>query len=73
MGSVDKLTMLTEKFQNDKTGQEVDGITIMIDGKIKEIFDAIIISKSENYDNYTEVLRDAIFMGINEITKSLKK
>lgn len=34
--------MLIEKFQNDKTGQEVDGIIIIIDGKIKEIFDTII-------------------------------
>ncbi|AEV69065.1 hypothetical protein [Acetivibrio clariflavus] len=65
------LTMLIEKFQNDKTGQEVDGITIIIDGKIKEIFDTIIL-KSGKYENYSEVLRDAIFMGINEITSSLK-
>jgi len=72
LGNADILTMLTEKFQNDKTGQEVDGITIIVDGKIKEIFDAIII-KSGNYENYSEVLRDAIFMGINEITNSLKK
>lgn len=72
MGNPDTLTMLTEKFQNDKTGQEVDGITVMIDGKVKEIID-VIINKSEVYDNYVEVLRDAIFMGINEMTKNLKK
>ena len=72
LGNADALTLLAEKFQNDKTGKEVDGITVIIDGKVKEIFDAIIL-KSENYENYSEVLRDAIFMGVNEITNSLKK
>ena len=54
-----------------ETNEDVDGITIMIDGKVKDVFDAII-RKSDNYQDYTEVLKDAIFMGINEIIKSLK-
>ncbi|HEY8462942.1 MAG TPA: hypothetical protein VIM29_02810 [Bacillota bacterium] len=71
MNSKSTLTMLTEKFKNAETNEDVDGITIMIDGKVKDVFDTII-RKSDNYQDYTEVLRDAIFMGINEIIKSLK-
>lgn len=72
MSNREILTMLTEKFKNDKTNEEVDGITIIVDGKIKEVFD-VIINKSENYNEYEEILRDAIFMGLNEITKSFNK
>lgn len=72
MSREDALTMLIEKFQNSETGQDVDGITIIIDGKIKEMFD-MIISRSKKYTNYSEILRDVIFMGINEITNLLKK
>jgi len=61
------ITMLSEEFENDKTGEKVEGITIMIDGKLKQVLD-IIKSKDENYKNYTQVLSDAIFEGINNLT-----
>ena len=31
------VTILNEKFENDKTGSEVLGITIIVDGKLKEV------------------------------------
>lgn len=33
--SDNKISILSEKFENDKTGEQVEGITIMIDGKLK--------------------------------------
>ncbi|WP_432406703.1 hypothetical protein [Wukongibacter sp. M2B1] len=66
-----KLTMLKERFENRETGQQVDGITIMIDGKFKEVFD-VILNKSDDYNDYTEVLKDSILLGINEIINNIK-
>lgn len=64
--SKNTLTMLKEKFENGETGEEVEGVTIIIDGIIKEIFDSIM-EKSREYNDYTEILRDSIFEGVNNI------
>lgn len=32
---------MTEEFENEKTGERVEGIIIMMDGIIKEFFDII--------------------------------
>lgn len=31
-----KISILSEKFENENTGELVEGITIMIDGKLKD-------------------------------------
>ena len=33
------ISIMTEEFVNEKTGESVEGITIMIDGVIKYLFD----------------------------------
>ena len=55
-----------EEFENDKTGEKVQGLTIIVDGKLKQVMD-IIIEKDENYNNYTDIVRDSLFNGINNI------
>ena len=35
------ISIMTEEFVNEKTGESVEGITIMIDGVIKDLFDII--------------------------------
>ena len=42
---------MTEEFENEKTGERVEGITIMVDGAIKELFDIIKREKKE-YSKY---------------------
>ncbi|MCY7494150.1 hypothetical protein [Bacillus safensis] len=32
-----KISILSEKFENENTGELVEGITIMIDGKLKSM------------------------------------
>lgn len=66
-----KMTLIKERFANDQTDNEVDGITIIIDGKIKEAFD-IILNMSPDYKDYTEVVRDAIIYGTKHIIESNK-
>lgn len=65
------MRIFTETYENEKTGEQVEGITIMIDGKLKQILD-IIIQKDEIYNNYTEVIKDIVFTGINNFIEKYK-
>ena len=66
MSDENMVTILNEEFENDKTDEKVQGLTIIIDGKLKQVID-IIIDKDDNYSNYSEVVRDALFEGINNL------
>ncbi|NMO94993.1 hypothetical protein HII30_04205 [Paenibacillus lemnae] len=63
---------MTADAENEKTGEQVEGITIMIDGKLKDMLD-IIIEKEEGYNNYTELVKELIFSGINQFVVKHKK
>lgn len=47
-------------------GEKVQGITIIIDGKLKEVVD-LLMQNNPAYKNYTEIVRDAFFQGINSM------
>lgn len=65
------VTILNEEFENDKTGEKVQGITIIVDGKLKEVVD-LLMKNNPNYKNYTEIVRDAFFKGINSMIMDQK-
>lgn len=65
------VTILNEKFENDKTGEKVQGITIIVDGKLKEVLD-LLMKNNPDYKNYTEIVRDAFFDGINSMIREHK-
>lgn len=65
------VTIISEEFENDKTGEKVQGITIIMDGKLKEVVD-LLMQKNPNYKNYTEIVRDAFFKGINSMIMEQK-
>ena len=65
------VTILNEEFENDKTGEKVQGITIIVEGKLKEVLD-LIMKNNPNYKNYTEIVRDAFFNGINSMIREHK-
>ncbi|WP_220775625.1 hypothetical protein, partial [Bacillus sp. BML-BC060] len=64
MSNKDVVTILNEEFENEQTGEKLQGLTVIVDGKLKQVMD-IIIDKNDNYSNYTEVVKDALFEGIN--------
>lgn len=66
------VTILNEEFENDKTGEKVQGITIIMEGKLKEVVD-LLMKNNPNYKNYTEVVRDAFFRGINTMIMEQKR
>ena len=72
MNNENVVTILNEEFENDKTGEKVQGLTIIVDGKLKQVMD-IIIEKDENYNNYTDIVRDSLFNGINDIINKINE
>lgn len=67
----DKITMLNEEFENEQTGEKVPGVTVIIDGKLKQIMD-ILIARNEEYNSYMEIMRDALFNGLGQIMQNTK-
>ncbi len=65
------VTILNEEFENDKTGEKVQGITIIVEGKLKEVLD-LLMKNNPDYKNYTEIVRDAFFNGINSMIREHK-
>lgn len=65
------VTILNEEFENDKTVEKVQGITIIVEGKLKEVLD-LLMKNNPNYKNYTEIVRDAFFNGINSMIREHK-
>lgn len=65
------VTILNEEFENDKTGEKVQGITIIVEGKLKEVLD-LLMKNNHDYKNYTEIVRDAFFNGINSMIREHK-
>ncbi len=65
------VTILNEEFENDKTGEKVQGITIIVEGKLKEVLD-LLMKNNPDYKNYTEIVRDAFFDGINSMIREHK-
>ncbi|HAG14225.1 MAG TPA: hypothetical protein DCG49_10240 [Ruminococcus sp.] len=63
-----KVTFMNQEYQNEKTGEKVRGITVIVDGAFKLVLDKLI-SESPNPDemNYTKVIQEALFRGINEL------
>lgn len=63
---------MTEEFENEQTGEKVEGITIMIDGVLKE-FVNVIKSKDSKYHTTVDVIQDALMRGLEEIKNDYSK
>ena len=66
-----KMRIMSEEFENTNTGENVNGVTVMIDGKLKQVFD-VMIKKSGGEKSYLEMLQEVLVMGIDEYIKRLK-
>lgn len=64
--SNETFTIMRDTFGKQGSDETVEGLTIIIDGKLKEMFD-IIINKTGKYENYTGLMSDVIVNGINKI------
>lgn len=59
-------TIMRDTFGKQGSEATVEGLTIIIDGKLKEMFD-VIIYKTGKYSDYTSLMSDVILNGINKI------
>lgn len=64
------VTIISEEFENEKTGEKVEGITIMVDGVLKDFLDIIKTQKSQ-YENNVNVIQDALMKGLEVIKNSI--
>ena len=53
------ISIMSEEFENEQTGEKVEGITIMVDGVLKQFFDIIKIQKPEYKDNVS-IVKEAL-------------
>jgi len=65
------ISIMTEQFENEKTGEKVEGITIMIDGMLKEMFE--IFKNNGKYENNASIVQDALMRGISSIKDEISK
>lgn len=61
----EKIHILQEEFENEKTGEKVAGVTFLIDGKLKQIMDIIIANS--RYKNYPDLIHAAFLRGMEQI------
>lgn len=66
-----KMRIMSEEFINEKTGEKITGLTLMIEGKLKQVFD-IIIQKTGGTKTYIEVMHELLVLGIDDQIQKLK-
>lgn len=62
----DKIHIMQDTFKNGSTGAEVPGITIIVDGKLRQMFD-ILLSRSKESSNYVEIVHEILVAGVNSL------
>lgn len=67
----EKIVFMQDKFKNGKTGEEVPGVTIIVDGKFRQVLD-ILIRKSDTCENYVQIIKEALFAGIDQMLNEEK-
>lgn len=74
MESKGKVTFMNQEYENSETGEKVRGITVIIDGALKGVLDKLIAESPKEADlNYTKLVQDALFRGINELIEEHKQ
>lgn len=64
------ISIISEEFENEKTGEKVEGITILVDGMFKDFLD-IIKSKNNQYENNVVLIQDALMKGLDIIKNNI--
>lgn len=70
---MNEITLLLQNQSFERNdGIKVEGVTIIIDGHVKEIFD-IIMTQNADYTSYDQVFRDVFTAGLNDFAKIYQK
>ena len=60
---------MSEEFENEQTGESVEGVTIMIDGILKEFLEIIRLQNPQYKDNIG-IIQSALMKGLEAIKDS---
>lgn len=64
------ISIMTEMFENEKTGEKVEGVTIMVDGVFKDFLD-LIKMKNPKYESNVNIIQDALMKGLETIKNEI--
>ncbi|MSS84575.1 hypothetical protein FYJ24_07325 [Actinomycetaceae bacterium WB03_NA08] len=64
------MTVMVDQFENERTGEMVEGVTIIVDGVLKQFLD-VVRSRSSAYPDNATLIQDALFRGLNDIKDGL--
>lgn len=64
------ISIISEEFENEKTGEKVEGITIMVDGMFKEVLN-VIRTENPQYENNVSLIQDALMKGLEAIKNNI--
>ncbi len=68
--SNNKITLLSEQFEVEQTGEMVEGITVIIDGQLKKFLE-VIQMRQPSYSNNISIIQDALMKGLEQIKNSI--
>ena len=66
------ISMISEEFENEQTGEKVEGITIMIDGILKEFFNIMKIEQPK-YENNLTIMQDVLMKVLESMRDRIQK
>ncbi|WP_143318536.1 hypothetical protein [Clostridium sp. HBUAS56017] len=64
------ISIMSEEFENEKTGEKVEGITIMVDGILKNFFD-ILKERNPQYNDNVSIVQDALMKGLEMLKNEI--
>ncbi len=65
-----KIKLMRETFQNEQTGEPVEGVTVLIDGMLAQFLEAIR-QRSGRYPDNLHVIQEALMRGLESIKEEL--
>lgn len=62
-----KVSIMQEMFKKEGSDELIPAVTIILDGKIRNIIDAL--SEQSGYEGYPEAISEILFKGIESLIK----
>lgn len=67
------ITILTDNYENGETQEVVNGVTIMIDGVLKEVLDKLRVDLGLEEMPISDLMGEVVMNGVNAMIDMAKK
>ena len=68
----EKIHIMQDMFKNGNTGEEVPGVTVIVDGAVRQMFD-VLIKRSSQSNNYVEIMHEILLAGVEHLMQNGRK